>query len=79
MRYGGDEFLIIADGRESCLAERIEEELARCRCTSNPDIQFGMSIGSAAASAEDQRSLESCVQEADQMMYEIKRKRKKSR
>ena len=79
MRYGGDEFLIIADGRESCLAERIEEELARCRCTSDPDIQLGMSIGSAAASAEDQRSLESCVQEADQMMYEIKRKRKKSR
>ena len=79
MRYGGDEFLIIASGKETGLKERIEKELPRHHCGPDGGCALGMSIGEIVTDAAERRNLENCIQEADRIMYEIKRERKKTR
>ena len=79
MRYGGDEFMVIASGLEENLKERIEEELAHHRTGQDGIPLLGMSIGAVRCEASEQKTLGACIQEADRIMYQIKRERKKER
>ncbi len=73
MRYGGDEFLIIAPSGENSYEEKILEAAGRCHSLPFP---LGLSIGSLQVTAEENRSLAEWIHEADQRMYEVKKKKK---
>ena len=79
MRYGGDEFLVIASIHEKDLKKGIEERLRKLRCGPDQSAALGMSIGCVVTRADEKRDLESCIQEADQIMYQCKKERKKMR
>ena len=75
MRYGGDEFLIIASPAEADLEEAI---LRAADAANQPDSPYrlAMSVGAADARPGDGRTLEDCLQAADALMYENKKRRK---
>lgn len=76
MRYGGDEFLIVAPLREASL----EEALQRAAEERMPDAQLPcplkLSIGTIRVLPGDSRTLDKCVLSADNLMYENKKRRK---
>ncbi len=77
MRYGGDEFLVIASCREDGLEAAILEGTARFDVRGGAlPCRLGLSIGSIDVDASDARELETFVQEADERMYVEKKRRK---
>ncbi len=76
MRYGGDEFLAIAPKGESNLEEAIQEATRAANEHSVHPYRLGLSAGVIDVEAGDGRSLEECVQAADALMYENKKRRK---
>lgn len=72
MRYGGDEFLIVASIRESGLSEAlslpVEDEALPCR--------LSLTVGRVEADIAQRQTLDQCVQAADAKMYEIKKRKK---
>ena len=79
MRYGGDEFLAIA----SCLEVDLEGTIERAVNAVNAanaeqgrPYRLGLSVGIIDIVAGDSRTLEQCVQSADMLMYENKKRRK---
>ena len=76
MRYGGDEFLAITPKGVSDLEDAIH--LATCAANQDPNqpYRLGLSVGVLDVKPGDPRSLEACVQAADALMYENKKRRK---
>lgn len=75
MRYGGDEFLIISSCRECGLEEAVRGALRKANGGDLP-YRLGMSVGAIDVQAGDARTLEDCVQAADVLMYENKKRKK---
>jgi len=78
VRYGGDEFLVIlpeTNGETDVVKERILAEVAR-RNEKNPLLDFPvtLAIGSYHWNSESGRSIEEALSEADELMYEDKRR-----
>ena len=80
MRYGGDEFLVIASSSESSLEEAIQRAV-RAYNTLNAKNPFklSLSVGIIRADSSENKLLEEYVQAADVQMYEQKTKRKNLR
>lgn len=74
MRYGGDEFLVIASGAKPELRQEIMEDVDAFNET--VAYRLRMSIGMATVKPGKEMSLEECIQVADSQMYEIKNWRK---
>ena len=74
MRYGGDEFLVIASGAETELRQRILADVDAFSET--VPYRLRMSIGVATAGLGNEKTLEECMQAADAQMYEIKNRHK---
>jgi diguanylate cyclase (GGDEF)-like protein len=83
VRYGGDEFVILADGlvdvhEAAGLAQRIVRSVGRPISLSDHEVQISASVGIAIASAEDdlggisRNSLSALIARADRGMYEAK-------
>ena len=75
MRYGGDEFLVIASCRETELDQRYRENLERrCRWDGFPGT-VSVSVGSVTARRgdPDAPTLDDLIRRADVLMYERKR------
>ncbi len=75
MRYGGDEFLIIASPAEAGLEDAIPRA-ADAACHPDGLYRLAMSVGVVDVAPGDVRTLEDCVQAADALMYENKKRRK---
>ena len=80
MRYGGDEFLVIASSRENSLEEAIQRAVRVYNSLNakNP-FKLSLSVGIIRADSKENKSLEECVQAADVQMYEQKSRRKNLR
>ena len=74
MRYGGDEFLVIASIRESGLADA----LARMPDVSSEELpcRLSLTVGQVLSDGSASQSLDHCIQAADARMYEIKKQKK---
>ena len=79
MRYGGDEFVVIASGTAEDLKKRILAAADEWNASSGRPFALGMSIGRSVAARNPKRSLDECIREADARMYEIKAARKVGR
>ncbi len=79
MRYGGDEFVVIASGTRTDLKGRILAAAEEFNTSSGLPWRLGFSIGSILCEKGQKRSLDDCIREADSMMYEIKNERKVGR
>jgi diguanylate cyclase (GGDEF)-like protein len=81
-RMGGDEFVVVVPGATdedlSGLGRRIEIDLGRPFLLEAGMARIGVSIGAAHA-APGERDLDSLLNQADQLMYEVKRIRKAGR
>lgn len=81
-RWGGDEFVILAVGAGDenirMMSDRIEESLKEYNATSGKPYQVACSIGVAPVTLGS-RSFEDVIAEADQAMYEEKKRRKATR
>ena len=79
MRYGGDEFLVIASRREEGLQAALADALADGRYDGELPCRLGLSVGVVLCDRQDERSLEACIQDADAQMYQRKKRRKAGR
>jgi len=79
MRYGGDEFVVIAVGTNEALTEQILAAADAWNETSGQPFRLGLSIGHIRITKKEKRSLEDCIREADTLMYEIKTARQVGR
>ncbi|MBR1561082.1 MAG: GGDEF domain-containing protein [Clostridia bacterium] len=75
MRYGGDEFLVIASGRETALEQDIQRAVAERRDGGDLPFKLSLSIGIVRADGGDPRTLDECILTADQQMYGVKKRR----
>ena len=76
MRYGGDEFLVVASGREEDLNAAIQRAVERYNAEEGMPFALSLSVGLVRADAADQPVLDKCVQAADAMMYDRKNSHK---
>ena len=76
MRYGGDEFLVIASCRETGLKAAIQRAVRECNRNSDMPFTLSLSVGIIHAEALDGRTLDECIQAADTQMYDTKNRRK---
>ena len=72
MRYGGDEFLMIASRRDDDLAEDIRRAVDAFNQASKKPFTLSLSIGVVAAEDPDEAALDRLVQAADSEMYKNK-------
>ena len=79
MRYGGDEFVVIAVGTHTDLRERILDSAAAWNETSGKPYLLGLSVGCVRITKKEKRTLDECIREADSIMYRIKTERKVGR
>ena len=79
MRYGGDEFVVIAAGTRPDLVEKILASAEAWNKSSGQPFRLGLSVGCVLSAKKDQRTLEDCIRKADSLMYEIKTSRKVGR
>ena len=79
MRYGGDEFVVIAGIEEEDLKDRILEEAEEYNESSGMQFALNFSIGTVAATEQDRKTMDDCIKEADAIMYGIKTERKAGR
>jgi cyclic di-GMP phosphodiesterase Gmr len=81
-RMGGDEFVVVAPGASdedlAGLGRRIEIDLGRPFLLEAGMARIGVSIGAAHAKPGE-RDLDSLLNQADALMYEVKRSRKSGR
>ena len=76
MRYGGDEFLVIASQRKTGLADTIADAAERKSFGDGKLWNLGLSVGVVRSDAKNPRTLDECILSADTKMYEIKGIRK---
>ena len=79
-RLGGDEFTVLAaveseEGVERAIA-RLEYEIHNHNSLSTAPYRLSISVGYAFLAADEKRSVEDLMAQADKAMYENKRKRK---
>ncbi len=79
MRYGGDEFVVIAGGDKPDLDDQILASADKYNNVSGKPFRLGLSIGCVLSKRQDKRPLDDCVREADILMYETKTARKVGR
>lgn len=79
MRYGGDEFLAIAPRGEEGLEEVIQATVQAANDNYDRPYRLGLSVGAVEVGDGDSCSLDECVQAADALMYENKKRRKQRR
>lgn len=72
MRYGGDEFLLIASGATGSLQERIHEKIRCFNESGAAPFRLSLSIGTYLVKNRESKSLDECVHEADTRMYQYK-------
>lgn len=75
MRYGGDEFLIIASGKAIGLDAAIQGNVAARRACRDLPFCLSLSIGIIRSEKAHPRTLDDCVLAADALMYEMKKRR----
>ncbi len=78
MRYGGDEFLIIASGATGSLQERIHEKIRCFNESKATPFSLSLSIGTYVVKNGESRSLDKCIHEADARMYQYKDMKKRA-
>ena len=79
MRYGGDEFLMIASSRESELIPSIDRALDQLASSDKLPCRLSLSIGGVQVNAHDHTTLDRCIRDADARMYDIKTQKKTDR
>ena len=82
MRYGGDEFVVLARGYSEEEAENYCEAIREAEEEANQKglpFRVSISTGYVRKKAEKGFSLEEAIEEADQRMYADKQKRKQGR
>ncbi len=83
VRYGGDEFLIIGtvDDEDSAEAFKkvLEDELKQVNDTSGLPYLIEASIGYVLTDTKSKLELDDYVKEADDLMYEVKKRNRKNR
>ncbi len=79
MRYGGDEFLIIASPAEAALPEAIQAAVAAHASRAELPCALSLSIGAVHADAAQDSVLDECIQRADVRMYESKSRSRRAR
>ncbi len=74
-RYGGDEYLIISRGDDEEVTKAIQDlEQGICLMDRNGrEIQVGISIGSYVKTVQQDYNFETCIHQADMVMYECKK------
>ena len=71
MRYGGDEFLVVAPGMDGAAAmARVELLRARLAAEPEPRIEFSCGLAELVAGGSPQTALHA----ADQAMYQVKKR-----
>lgn len=83
VRYGGDEFLIIGpveneEGAEA-FKKQLEDALAEKNASSDLPYEIEASIGYVLTDVKGQKELDDYVEEADTLMYEVKKRNRKNR
>lgn len=82
-RFGGDEFVIFdtnaTEGSPEALARRINAKLESINAIIKKPYTLSASVGSVLAVPSDSDTLYSLIKQADDKMYEIKKKKKNSR
>jgi diguanylate cyclase (GGDEF)-like protein len=80
MRYGGDEFVIIADISDEAglatLIQRIHAWRRRMNAKSASQLQIHFSLGSAVYACESNESADELLKRVDKLMYEDKGRKK---
>lgn len=76
MRYGGDEFLLIASGREGALETQIQCAVEACQRRGDTPFRLSLSIGIVRVDRADKRTLDECIVAADALMYDVKSQKK---
>lgn len=83
VRYGGDEFLIIGpvDGAKEAEAfkRELENQLKTANEEGNAQYLLEASIGYVLTDPRSKKELDAYVEEADSLMYEVKKRNKKQR
>ncbi|MCR4907530.1 MAG: GGDEF domain-containing protein [Lachnospiraceae bacterium] len=76
MRFGGDEFLIIADEGVSNMRFAIEKGVRDINDEGRHSFELSLSVGEYRTDGITRRSLEECITAADEKMYEVKKQKK---
>ena len=79
MRYGGDEFLVIASVGEEEAEAAIQRAVDARNAKGDLPFSLALSVGVIDAHAEERQSLDRLVQDADARMYQRKKARKAAR
>lgn len=83
VRYGGDEFLIIGTVEDDAEVVRFREkllaEIKNVNDTSGLPYEIEASIGYVLTDAKAKKELDDYVKEADELMYEVKKRNRKNR
>ena len=83
VRYGGDEFLIIGQVADCEEAEGFKRELIDALEAANAraklPYRIEASIGYVLTEGNSDKELDDYVQEADALMYEVKKRNRKNR
>ena len=85
MRYGGDEFVIFGgfdkteEQKVECLMQSIRDDIREVNTLGKYPFQVSMSMGTCCKRAQEVEDLGQLIEQADQMMYEEKRKKKKGK
>ncbi len=75
-RFGGDEFIVVIRSGDTSerYIERVNAEAEAFNDTSSEPFELGMSIGMADLNISDHENIEIAMKDADQRMYECKRR-----
>jgi diguanylate cyclase (GGDEF)-like protein len=83
VRYGGDEFLVIGPVENGVAAEEFkanfEKELKELNDTSGLPYLIEASVGYVLTDPRSKRDLDTYVEEADSLMYSVKKRNRKQR
>ncbi len=79
MRYGGDEFLVIASTAEKAMEDAIQREVATRNDRGDLPFTLALSVGTIDADEARTQPLDQLVQMADARMYQRKKARKAAR
>lgn len=83
VRYGGDEFLVIGQVEDGIEAEAFKKKLERTLEEENSNEEYPYrleaSIGYVLTDPKSKKELDAYVEEADSLMYEVKKRNRKNR
>ena len=79
MRYGGDEFLVIASGKHRDLPEKIARLESEYNAVSGMPFRLSLSTGTVRVQDTDVITLDEAVELADERMYRTKNRKKEAR